>query len=171
MESFLAALEATGPAQYLRASRWGYAAVNGAHILGIALLVGAMLPLNLRLLGLWRSVPQAELIRVLVPAAIAGFALAAITGFLLFSVKAQDYADIGFFRLKLALILLGVLSAAMLHRGYGLHAPRREPVAGEMACAHLDRVLGWRAGMRPAHRLRRLKPKWKDLVCDRCCWR
>jgi hypothetical protein len=120
MESFLAALEATGPAQYLRASRWGYAAVNGAHILGIALLVGAMLPLNLRLLGLWRSVPQAELIRVLVPAAIAGFALAAITGFLLFSVKAQDYADIGFFRLKLALILLGVLSAAMLHRGYGL---------------------------------------------------
>jgi hypothetical protein len=120
MESFLAALEATGPAQYLRASRWGYAAVKGAHILGIALLVGAMLPLNLRLLGLWRSVPQAELIRVLVPAAIAGFALAAITGFLLFSVKAQDYADIGFFRLKLALILLGVLSAAMLHRGYGL---------------------------------------------------
>jgi hypothetical protein len=120
MESFLAALEATGPAQYLRASRWGYAAVNGAHILGIALLVGAMLPLNLRLLGLWRSVPQAELIRVLVPAAIAGFTLAAITGFLLFSVKAQDSADIGFFRLKLALILLGVLSAAMLHRGYGL---------------------------------------------------
>jgi hypothetical protein len=119
MESFLAALEATGPAQYLRVSRWGYAAVNGAHILGIALLVGAMLPLNLRLLGLWRSVPQAELIRVLVPAAIAGFTIAAITGFFLFSVKAQDYADIGFFQLKLALILLGVLSAAMLHRGYG----------------------------------------------------
>ena len=119
MEAFLAALEASGPAQYLRDLRWGYAAVNGVHILGIALLVGAVLPLNLRLLGFWRNVPQDELIRVLVPATIAGFALAAITGPLLFSVRAQEYADIGFFQLKLALIVLGVVSAAMLHRGYG----------------------------------------------------
>ncbi|MGZ8417162.1 MAG: DUF2214 domain-containing protein [Methyloceanibacter sp.] len=119
METFLAALEASGPAQFLRDSRWGYAAVNGAHILGLALLVGAVLPLNLRLLGVWRSIPQADLIRVLVPAAIAGFALAAITGAMLFSVRAEEYAEIGFFQLKLALIFLGVLSAVMLHRRYG----------------------------------------------------
>ena len=54
MEAFFAALETTAPAQYLRVSRWGYAAVSGAHILGIALLVGAILPLNLRLLGFWQ---------------------------------------------------------------------------------------------------------------------
>ena len=36
MELLLAAIEATGPAQYLRVSRLGYAAVSGAHILGIA---------------------------------------------------------------------------------------------------------------------------------------
>ena len=57
MESLLAAIEATGPAQYLRVSRLGYAAVSGAHILGIAFLVGAILPLNLRLLGFWPSIP------------------------------------------------------------------------------------------------------------------
>ena len=42
MESLLAAIEATGPAQYLRVSRLGYAAVSGAHILG-ALACGRMI--------------------------------------------------------------------------------------------------------------------------------
>jgi hypothetical protein len=42
MEEVLAAVEATPLAQYLRTSRWGYAAVSGAHILGIAVLVGAV---------------------------------------------------------------------------------------------------------------------------------
>jgi hypothetical protein len=119
MENVLASLEATALAQYLRDSRWSYAAVNGAHVLGIALLVGAIIPLNLRLLGIWPSVPQASLIRVLVPAAIAGLALAVAAGALLFSVRAQDYAAIGFFQAKLALIALGILSALSIHWRYG----------------------------------------------------
>jgi hypothetical protein len=119
MENFLVGLEATALAQYLRDSRWGYAAVSGAHILGIALLVGAVIPLNLRLLGFWRAVPQTDLVRVLVPAAATGLVLAALAGAMLFSVRAQEYADIGLFRAKLVLILLGVISAAALHRGYG----------------------------------------------------
>lgn len=150
MADFFASLEATALAQYLRTSRWGYAAVSGAHVLGIALLVGAIVPLNLRLLGAWRSVPQADLIRVLVPAAIAGFALAAVAGAMLFSVRAQEYATVGFFQAKLVLILLGGLSAAMLHRGYGflLEGASRERLAfhgvvsigcwiGALACGRL----------------------------------
>ena len=46
-------LEATAPAQYLRTARWVYAGVSGAHVLGIALLVGYAASLNLRLLGFW----------------------------------------------------------------------------------------------------------------------
>lgn len=120
MEAFLAALEASGPAQYLRVSRWGYAAVSAAHILGIALLVGAVVPLNLRLLGLWRKIPRIDLMPVLITMAIAGFVIAAIAGLFLFSVDAQDYAGIGFFQAKLVLIGLAVVSAIMVHRGYGL---------------------------------------------------
>ncbi|HEX2479362.1 MAG TPA: hypothetical protein VHK45_08790, partial [Geminicoccaceae bacterium] len=63
MESVLDALVASAPAQWLRFSRWGYAAVNTTHVLGIALLVGAILPLDLRLLGLWRSVTLEPLAR------------------------------------------------------------------------------------------------------------
>lgn len=115
MDALLAALEGSALAQTLRASRWGYAAVNAAHILGIALLVGAIMPLNLRLLGLWRSVPRQTLVRVLVPAAASGLALAALAGLLLFSVRAREYSEIGFLQMKLALVALGALSALALH--------------------------------------------------------
>ena len=120
MEAFLAGLEATAPAQWLRASRLGYAAVSGAHIFGIALLIGAILPLNLRLLGLWSSIPRANLLRVLVPVAATGLVLAAVTGSFLFSVRAQEYADIRYFQVKLFLIIVGLLSALVVHRAYGL---------------------------------------------------
>ena len=120
MEEILATLEATPVAQFLRASRWGYAAVNTAHVLGIALLVGAILPLNLRLLGFWRSVPRAALVRVLVPVAAAGLLLAVLAGALLFSVRAEEYAALGVLRLKVALIAFGILGALELHRAYGL---------------------------------------------------
>lgn len=119
MEAFFAGLEGSAVAEYLRFSRWGYAAVNAAHILGIALLVGSIVPLNLRFLGLWPGVPRRFLIRVLVPAAVTGLALAVIAGLLLFSVRAREYSGIGFLQAKLALVAIGVLAALVLHRAHG----------------------------------------------------
>ncbi len=103
----------------LRNARWGYAAVNAAHIFGIALLFGAITPLNLRLLGLWKSIPRASLARVLAPVAGAGLVLAVIAGLLLFSVRAREYADIGFFQIKLALVVIGTCSALLAHARHG----------------------------------------------------
>ena len=80
MEALLAGLEATTVAQTLRTSRWLYAATNTAHIFGIALLVGAIVPLDLRLLGWWPDVPRQKLVRVLVPVAATGLALAVVAG-------------------------------------------------------------------------------------------
>lgn len=119
MESVLAALEGTAVAQTLRVSRWGYAAVNATHIFGIALLVGANVPLNLRFLGLWRGVPRQALVRVLAPVAAGGLAIAVAAGLLLFSVRAREYAGLGVFQIKLVLIAVGVLSAVALHRAHG----------------------------------------------------
>lgn len=120
MEALFAALEATGIAQFLRGSRWGYAAVSFAHILGFALLIGAIVPLNLRLLGLWPAISRAALLRVLVPAAVFGLALVVPMGLLLFSVRAQEYSENIFLQAKLALILIGIVSAATAHLRYGL---------------------------------------------------
>ena len=49
MSEILSLVEASALAQYLKTARWGYAAVNGLHVFGIAMLVGSILPLNLRL--------------------------------------------------------------------------------------------------------------------------
>ncbi|MGI9452193.1 MAG: hypothetical protein ACR2QH_16365 [Geminicoccaceae bacterium] len=104
LDAWLAALQGSELALALRFSRWGYAFVNTAHVLGIALLVGAIIPLDLRLLGVWNSFERAALVRVLAPVAAAGLALAVTMGFLLFSVRAVDYAALTLFRVKLLLI-------------------------------------------------------------------
>ena len=120
MDPLLQALQQSEIALYLRTSRWGYAAVNTAHVFGVALLVGAMVPLDLRLLGVWHRIPHPTLVTVLAPVAAVGLCLAAASGALLFSVRAEEYAAIGVLRLKLVLIILGVLSALLLHLRHGL---------------------------------------------------
>ena len=46
--------------------------MNLAHLLGVALLVGAIAALDLRLLGFWPDTPVASLARITVPVAGAG---------------------------------------------------------------------------------------------------
>lgn len=119
--SALAALQSSAIPTSLRLSYYGYPLVNAAHIVGIALLFGGIVPLDLRLLGFWRSVPAATLARILVPIAITGLILAAATGSLLFSVAAVRYAGLGVFQLKMLLVLAATANALLLTRVAGWH--------------------------------------------------
>lgn len=119
MDGLLTTLSQSDIATYLRFSRWGYAAVNTTHVFGIALLVGAILPLDLRLMGAWQSVAHRDLARVLIPVAATGVAIAMTTGFLLFSVRAGEYADLSVFWVKMTLLALGVASALVAHLRHG----------------------------------------------------
>lgn len=125
MDAVLDALVGSAPAQWLRFSRWGYAAINTTHVFGIALLVGAILPLDLRLIGFWRSVALEPLARVLVPVAATGLLLAMATGAFLFITRAPEYAAIDLFLVKLALIATGGIHALSLHLGPGLRNASR----------------------------------------------
>jgi hypothetical protein len=111
---WLVALEATGLAGALRGSVWAYPLVNALHILGVALLVGAILPLDLRLLGAWRSVPLAPLWRVLTRTAGAGLGLAMACGTLLFITRASEYAASGLFISKMVMVGIGTVNAVAL---------------------------------------------------------
>lgn len=119
--SALAALQSSAIPTSLRLSYYGYPLVNAAHIVGIALLFGGIVPLDLRLLGFWRSVPADTLARILVPIAITGLILAAATGSLLFSVAAVRYAGLGVFQLKMLLVLAATANALLLTRVAGWH--------------------------------------------------
>ncbi len=117
MDAVAAALEGLALAEWLRYSRWSYATVNALHVLGIALLIGCVLPLSLRLLGLWSSVDLGSLYRVLSRVAGTGLLIAILSGLLLFATRATEYAALDLFRAKMTLILAGITLAALHHFG------------------------------------------------------
>ena len=102
------ALGAWPGAALLQGSGTAYLLVNAAHILGVALIVGAIAPLDLRLLGLFSSAPLAALAPPLTRTAGFGVALALVTGSWLFTVAPANYAANGAFLAK-----LGLLAAAL----------------------------------------------------------
>lgn len=116
IDSWLLALEAAEPVRALRASTWVYPLVSAGHILGFSILVGSVLPLDLRLLGAWRSVALEPLWRVLGASALAGLVLAVACGAALFAVNASEYAQSPVFVAKMIVVAIGVGNAAWLRR-------------------------------------------------------
>jgi hypothetical protein len=88
--------------------------VNTLHVLGIALLVGAITLLDLRLLGMWRGVPVAVLARPAVAVAATGLAIAAPSGAALLTVQAGEYLANPLLYVKFGAILLGLLNILAL---------------------------------------------------------
>lgn len=130
---WFAALEASALARSLRDSVWTYPLVNAGHIFGVALLVGSVVPLDLRLLGFLRAAPLAPLWHVLSRTAAAGLAIAAVCGALLFVARAAEYVASTLFLAKMALVALGVANALALRRiasGGAPEGPGGMPPAG-----------------------------------------
>lgn len=109
-------IEGSAVATTLSTSAWAYPLVNVVHILGVALLFGAIAVLDLRLLGLWSTLPVTVLARPAVSIAASGFGIAAISGAALFTVEATDYVRNPLFAVKLAAIALAVINLLLLHR-------------------------------------------------------
>jgi hypothetical protein len=101
----------------LQRSGTAYLFVNAAHILGIGLLLGAILPLDLRLIGIIRGAALAAIGPFLVRSAGFGLALALATGFWLFTVKPTEYLANPAFLWKLGLLALALGNVALQHRG------------------------------------------------------
>ena len=115
-------LAAWPEAVWLRQSGTAYLFVNASHILGIGLLMGGILPLDLHLIGLLRSSSLAVVGPLLLRVASTGLALALFTGLWLFSVKPREYVTNPAFLTKLALLALAFGNVALQHWGSRLHA-------------------------------------------------
>lgn len=116
LETLASALQASHVSHTLRVSMWLYPLINTGHLVGIALLFGAIAPVDLRLMGCWKGVPLDHLTRTLIPVAIAGLVLTVSTGSLMFLTRPLDYIDEPLFGMKMALICAAVLNALMLRR-------------------------------------------------------
>jgi hypothetical protein len=148
LETLATALQESALSQGLRASVWLYPLVNTGHVLGIALLFGAIVPLDLRLLGGWRRVPVDALATVLVPVAVSGLLLALATGLLLFASRPLDYVVEPLFGWKMGLLAVAVLNALWLRRSprWRLLGPEADvPVRPAWRLAALGSLLLWLA--------------------------
>lgn len=119
LEDFLAFVAASPVATALKASRYAYPVVNAVHIMGLATLFGAILSLDLRLLGLGRRVPARPLAIHLPRIAASGLVVAMLTGVLLFSVEPADYAANRAFLTKITLVFVGAAHAITVHFSHG----------------------------------------------------
>jgi len=99
----------------VRESLWIYPFFEILHLFGIVLLVGAIAMTDLRLLGLSRRLPITLTAKHLLPWVWVGFALVAISGLSLFSGFATDYYVNTAFRIKLVLIAVAGVNAALFH--------------------------------------------------------
>jgi hypothetical protein len=113
----LAWLEASALGETVRnAGVWTYAWLNLIHILGISSLFGAVLVLDLRLVGLWAATPVAVIAGPTVPLAAAGFLLAVLSGVSMLTVNATGYEGNPFLYAKLPLVALGLINVLVLQR-------------------------------------------------------
>jgi hypothetical protein len=104
-------------AELMTASKWWWAFMMDLHFIGLALLIGTVGILDLRILGFAKQIPIAPLHR-LVPWAMAGFGLNLVTGVLAFTGMDLYYTyDSAFWLKMLAIMLLGVNVAAFYLTG------------------------------------------------------
>lgn len=107
---FFAWLEMTAIADAIRTVPWIYPALETAHYVGLAMLVGGIMLIDLRLLGFARALPLRSIIG-LVPWVWAGFIVNAISGSLIFVYGATGFSQNTAFRIKMVLLLLAGINA------------------------------------------------------------
>jgi hypothetical protein len=120
--AFLEWLQATWVGRTVAESLWGYPTFETMHTVGMALLIGSLGLINLRVLGYKPDLPIVGT-RDLLPLAWLGFTLNAISGSLLFSSDAVYFFESYTFRIKILLIILGGINAALLGRRIFQEAP------------------------------------------------
>jgi hypothetical protein len=112
----LAWLQTTSIAQAIGENEIIFPWIESVHVLAIVLVVGTISIVDLRLLGVAsRDLTVRRLMRDVIPYTWGAFAVAAITGLLMFSSDAVHYAHNFFFRGKLVLLALAGINLAVFH--------------------------------------------------------
>jgi len=114
--------------------------IEGLHLMGIALSIGVLCWLDLRLIGVaFTKHPVSQVWKQVMPVAVVGFSLVFLTGGLLFWAEAITAYDSVHFWIKLGLIFLAGLNAVyfelVTHKGIAAWdndaiPPRRARIAG-----------------------------------------
>jgi hypothetical protein len=118
----LAWLEGSQFSALVRSELWGWPLALTVHAFGTALVIGFVLIISLRLMGLFSAIPYGALNR-LFPVIWAALVLQFLSGFTLWMAKPTQYVADGAFVLKLALVVIGIVMTVNLYRTVKREAP------------------------------------------------
>ncbi len=104
----------------LQSHAWAYPALEVVHIVGIALLLGNLVALELRVFGRAAALPVQPLARLSLTIALAGFALAAASGLLMFATRPAELVANRVFVIKMGLLMAAGCNAAWFHGRHSL---------------------------------------------------
>ena len=99
----------------LKASVWAYPALEIVHIAGIAMLLGNLMLLELRVFGLGSGLAVKDLSRLSLGLALAGFGIAAASGLMMFASQPEELLGNRAFSLKMLLLVVAGCNAAWFH--------------------------------------------------------
>ena len=116
IESALAWLQSTWIATAVAENDILFPWIESVHVLAIVIVVGTISIVDLRLLGIASlDISAKRLMRDVIPYTWGAFAVAAITGSLMFSSDATHYAHNRLFQIKLVMLVLAGLNMAVFH--------------------------------------------------------
>ena len=141
--SIFLALQESALGHVMRSSPALYPAVEILHILGFVVLVGSILALDLRVLGLGATIPIQPMAQLLLPLSRFGFMLAISMGFLLFSADAAHVVRNPAFQTKLLLIAAALVNIVIAHVGPWRVALWRAEASGSAKVTALVSLLLW----------------------------
>ena len=131
---FLVWLEATGLAEWVRSSSPGYPSMIALHAVGMAVMVGLSLLLDMRVLGWFAGIPLQALHRFFGLAWL-GFGINFLSGSALFSAQATSYIVDWVFMTKMTLVLFGAITSSILQPSVAKSGPGGQLSGGIKAIA------------------------------------
>jgi hypothetical protein len=126
---------ATSFADWAASSAYAYPAANTVHVLALVLLLGGIGLVDLRTMGLFKSLPLQPLSKALVPIAAAGVLILAASGSILFAADAKSLATNSTFQLKLVLVALALANVVLFRLLFGRDVSDRPPAAAKTLAA------------------------------------
>ncbi len=112
MDAFVAWLQSTPVSQAIVFQIWIWPAAETVHFIGLALVIGIIGLLDLRLIGFFPGVPIAAL-RELVPYALLGFALNLVSGLIFLIGHPEQYVHNSSWWYKVAALAVAGANAAV----------------------------------------------------------
>lgn len=100
----------------IRESDWLFPTIETVHVFALVLIVGTILTVDLRLLGLAnKDRPFSQVASEMLPWTWVAFSIAALAGMLMFSSKALSYYGNIPFRVKMVCLLLAGINMVIFH--------------------------------------------------------